>query len=203
MKKKFYFDDNDNEGLSSKTSHPKFKEIITEDFYFDCSDEFSPFGNDDGWDVLYSLEDWYKTKKNDGDILKWLYNKINGYGFKYDCVSVSKILDIKELNFILEDDEFLILCMDESIIAAAFGQYKIEGIINKDLKELGLIAIERQKIINQQILSTGELDMSKLLKVVDGVSTRPDAAGQTGYLNKQYLSRLEIMKADLLKFEAE
>lgn len=59
MNTKFYFDDEE-EGLSPQTSHPKFNEIISDYFYFDCMDEFSPFGNDEGAEILYALQDWYK-----------------------------------------------------------------------------------------------------------------------------------------------
>lgn len=200
MNTKFYFDDEE-EGLSPQTSHPKFNEIISDYFYFDCMDEFSPFGNDEGAEILYALQDWYKEKKGKGNVLKWLYNRIDGYGFEYESEWASKILDIEELNSILEEDEFLLLCMDEAIIATAFGQYKIEGKIDKSLKLVALTAMERQKILNQQTLLSGEIDISKLIQVVDGESTRPDENGQTTHLTNKYIERLEIMKSDLVKFE--
>jgi len=37
---------------------------LTEEFYYDCTDEFSPFGNDDGADTLSSLEEWYQENGN-------------------------------------------------------------------------------------------------------------------------------------------
>lgn len=145
----------------------------------------------------------YKEKKGKGNVLKWLYNRIDGYGFEYESEWASKILDIEELNSILEEDEFLLLCMDEAIIATAFGQYKIEGKIDKSLKLVALTAMERQKILNQQTLLSGEIDISKLIQVVDGESTRPDENGQTTHLTNKYIERLEIMKSDLVKFEGK
>ena len=54
-----YFDDPE-EGLARNTSHPAFVRVAPQDFYYDCGDDFSPFGSDDGFDTLAALEDWYR-----------------------------------------------------------------------------------------------------------------------------------------------
>lgn len=56
-----YFDDPE-VGLARETSHPAFVRIATQDFYYDCGDDFSPFGNDDGSDTLAALEEWYQEQ---------------------------------------------------------------------------------------------------------------------------------------------
>src|SRR5258706_126297 len=75
------------------------------------------------------------------------------------------------------EEEFMFDSIDHAIIATAFGQYKIEGILNRDLKELAEIALDRQKIITQDQIDNNETELRKLIKIVDGKSTRPDEQG--------------------------
>jgi uncharacterized protein YfeS len=106
---------------------------------------------------------------------------------------------MEQINSLLEEDEFFIDCMDKAVIATAFGQFKIEGKIAPRLKKLALIALERQKLITLQRLANNEVDLSKMLKIVDGKSTWENQDGNTNHLQDAYLERLEIMKADLDK----
>jgi uncharacterized protein YfeS len=184
-------------GPDPATSHPHFNTIMNQEFYLDCTDEFSPFGNDDGADTLYSLEDWYQETKGKEDILTFMFDFINGFGFKYECEGCMELLDMGQINELMREDEFFIDCMDKAIIATAFGQFKIEGKINPKLKQLGLIALARQKLITLQRLASKQVDISKLLKIVEGKSTQMNEEGTIDHLQDVYLIRLEIMKADL------
>jgi len=51
-----YLDDPE-EGLSRDTSHPRFVQLAADDFYYNGSDDFSPFGSDDAHDALSALQD--------------------------------------------------------------------------------------------------------------------------------------------------
>ena len=164
--KKFYFDDPEGDALDPKTSHPNFVKNMTEEFYYDCTDDFSPFGNDDGSDLLYSLEEWYQEGKGKGNILKWLFQTIDGYGCKYASEGCSQILDEAQLQQVKEEDPYLFEMMDRSIIAAAFGQYKITGQIAKQLKELALIALKRQLILNGTDTDTITIEYASRLKTM-------------------------------------
>ncbi|WP_040281833.1 hypothetical protein [Psychroserpens damuponensis] len=168
---KYYFDTEDN-GPSRETSHPNFVNAMTSDFYFSCLDECSPFGNDDGADLLYNLEDWYREKKWTRNIVKWMFNQIDEMGFEFQSESCSTLLDLKTIKEIDDKDEFLILAMDNSIIATGFGQIKITGKIDKKLKALTLIALKRQLLIASE-----------------------------DKINIEYLNRIELMSSDLSKFE--
>lgn len=55
-----YLDDPE-EGLSRDTSPPRFVQLAADDFYYNGSDDFSPFGSDDAHDTLSALQDWYRT----------------------------------------------------------------------------------------------------------------------------------------------
>ena len=70
MTNKFYFDDPE-EGPMPATSHPTFNKLAQEEFFLDCLDEFSPFGNDDGAEAHYSLEDWYRQPSGN-DIVSFI-----------------------------------------------------------------------------------------------------------------------------------
>lgn len=166
-----YFFDTEDDGLSRETSHPNFVKSMNSDFYYDCMDEFSPFGNDDGADLLYNLEDWYRKRKLTRNILKWMFNQIDEMGFEFQSKGCSELLDVKKINEIQEKDEYLILSMDNSIIATGFGQIKITGKIDTQLKAVTLKALDRQLLINKDDEDS-----------------------------KDYVSRIEKMKTDLSNF---
>jgi uncharacterized protein YfeS len=52
----FYFDD-DEIGLHPLTSRPKYRARFTDDIYYDCADEETPFGSDEGSDTLAFIEE--------------------------------------------------------------------------------------------------------------------------------------------------
>ncbi len=144
---KYFLDTED--GPAKETSHPNFVKSMESEFYYDCTDEFSPFGNDDGADLLYNLEDWYREKKLTRNIVKWMFNQIDEMGFEYESKGCSEILDLKTLNKIQEEDEYLISSMDNSIIATGFGQIKITGKIDSKLKDLTIKALDRQMLLDE------------------------------------------------------
>jgi uncharacterized protein YfeS len=170
---KLYFSDKEEkeDTLALENSHPNFVKLLRAEFYYDCTDERSPFGNDDGSDQLYNLEDWYRDKKGESNIIKWLHKTINAFGFKITSEASSKILDPEILDQFEDVDPDFLNCMDNTIIATAFGQFKITGQLDAELKELALIALRRQKLL-QEMNDTSE---------------------------HAYLERLSVMENDLLK----
>jgi uncharacterized protein YfeS len=170
--KKYYYDDPEGDALAKETSHPKFVKNLEAEFYYNCTDDFSPFGNDDGSDLLYNLEEFYQAKKGKG-IISWLFETIDGYGFMYKSEGCSRMLDEPTLKKLQDEDPHFVTCMDNTLIAAAFGQIKISGQVDKELKDLAKIAIERQLILNRQY--------------------EPE-------LSKEHNTNLNIMLADLDKF---
>jgi uncharacterized protein YfeS len=172
---KLYFSDKEEEEdtLTLENCHPNFVDLLRSVFYYDCTDEFSPFGNDDGSDQLYNLEDWYRDNKGEKSIVKWLYKTINSFGFKITCEAASKIVDETILDQFEDVDPDFLRCMDNTIIATAFGQFKISGQLDVELKELALLALKRQKILQE---------MEEESEPV-------------------YLERLAVMENDLLKMD--
>lgn len=196
MKKEFYFDDEEI-GLAESTSHPQFNALVKDSFYYDLSDDFSPFGNDTGAETLLELSEWIQENESDEGILEWMYDYIDSFGFKYESKGVADLESIEDINQIHREDEFMIKCMDEAIIATGFGQLKIVGAIDENLKAITRMAILRQIRINKEILSSQDVDLGKLIRVVDGQSTRLNKNGETNHLTTLFIERMEIMKRDL------
>lgn len=194
----YYFDDEEI-GLARKTSHPKFNEIIEDEFYYDLTDDFSPFGNDTGAEILLELSEWVQENQHDKGIQEWMFDYIDSFGFEYESQGVSQLDNIEDINQVIHEDEFMINCMDQAIIATGFGQLKITGKINAQLLEITKKAINRQIQLNMQTLSTNKVDIGKIVKMVDGVSTRPNELGETNHLTKLFIERMKIMKRDLDK----
>jgi uncharacterized protein YfeS len=170
---KLYFSDKEEkeDTLTLENSHPNFVKLLPAEFYYDCTDKHSPFGNDDGFDQLYNLEEWYRDDNKKDTIVKWLYQTINGFDFKVTCEAASQILDETILDQFEDVDPDFLNCMDNTIIATAFGQFKISGELDKELKDLTLTALKRQRILEE-------------------MTAEPDT---------EHLERLTIMESDLLK----
>ena len=141
---KMYFDDEET-GIDRKTSHPNFVAAFNDNFYYDCTDEEAPFGNDNGADTLYELEDYYRNGNYDEKISLfpnrivmdiWDLNYVN-----YDS------FDRKVIHELLNKDNHSLFATDQVTVAVALGQIKITGEIDPELKIMALNAVKRQKIV--------------------------------------------------------
>ena len=125
--------------------HPDAKMIMNEDFYFNPIDETGPFGNDDGADTYAGFKDWRHVHLKDNP-KTFLLEQIDYWGYpKFDIYET----DIKKLNPYLKKEKLgnrYMSGIDAAIIAIAFGQLYLEGVIDKDFKELAKISIQRQLI---------------------------------------------------------
>ncbi|MCL1935895.1 MAG: hypothetical protein FWF57_05930 [Defluviitaleaceae bacterium] len=153
-----YIDDSFSENSTGPhilTSHPNFRKHFKEDFYYNCTEEFSPFGSDEGADVLSYIEDMVRKNKNldDWDNIP-IKIQHNNFGFDYyPPIDFNKDV-IKE---ILEQDEYALEYSDHVNISTAFAQIKIKGRINKILKGNALASLKRFIII----LKLQEYDVSE------------------------------------------
>lgn len=191
MEPTFYFDD-PLKGVSHQTSHPNFNKALKEEFYFNTNELITPFSdNNVGLSVLRNLEDWYREKGELKQPLEYVRSylaacygdriwKYVEYGDNKETLIASGLYDREGSPHIR---------VDWMIIAIAFGQYKIEGKINAQLKNLGLQAIKRRQIENEYYL-----DIKRKI-----------------YTSSQFLSierlqrldieRLDIMEKDLKSFD--
>jgi uncharacterized protein YfeS len=126
-------------------AHPNAKRLMNEEFYFSPIDETAPFGNDDGADTYAGFKDWRQTHKTnnpkqflDQQIAYWDYPK-------FDINEA----DLEKLKPYLNQSKLgsrFMSGIDAAILAIAFGQLYLEGIIDKNFKEIAKTAIKRQLI---------------------------------------------------------
>lgn len=128
--------------LSRENSHPTAARILTEDFYWDCADEDSPFGNDNGADTLAFFRKW-RGDHPTADPLGFLNELLERWEAANDHWEVIEPAGVRKL---LEEDEFSFSIRDDAIIAVAFGQLVLEGKVASEIKRRALLAIERQSL---------------------------------------------------------
>jgi len=133
-------------GLNIKTSHPRFVKHFTEKFYYDCTDEESPFGSDTGSDTLSSIEEKLRGKK-DFDFStypKWVVEI--EFDMNYIPAELEDMHKIKAITDITNDEQDM-LDSDRVTYATAFAQIKTTGKLNSDLKQMALNSLKRHAIM--------------------------------------------------------
>ncbi|NPD80930.1 WGR domain-containing protein [Prevotella sp. PINT] len=139
--------DNEEYGLTPKTSHPRFAEHFREEFYYSECDEEAPFGSDEGHDTLFSIYE-YIRKMPDFDFDAFPRKFIEeALGMTYVAADTLDAEVVKEMS----SDMMAEMNMVQSDIvtyATAFAQIKITGSISSELKERGIQAIKRLSLID-------------------------------------------------------
>jgi uncharacterized protein YfeS len=173
-----YFDD-DSYGPSPTTSHPRFVEICKDRFFYDGTDEFAPFGSDAGADTLDSLQQWYRDP-GPRKVGAFVEEMLTGWGMT--------LPDLRETDEAvvfrwLADDELAIVLpeVNQLLIAAAFGQYKITGAVDADVRELAVAAATREVFATEHGRRTNpKWAHAEAKAVADGrIRAALDAMGQT------------------------
>lgn len=127
-------------GPHPKTSHPRFAEHFIDELYYDCTNEDSPFGSDEGSDALSFIASMIR-KKPDLDFSDIPRKLVEEYwGMEYIPVGTPDAGQINELASANETD---MTQSDRVTYATAFAQIKITGSISPDLRERGVKAIQR------------------------------------------------------------
>ncbi len=143
MKLHLYFDDPDT-GPAKKTSHPNFVKRCRGELFYDCTDEWGPFGNDSGADTLASLEEWYRAPRP-RKVMAFIKEQLQEWGFTIPSLGETREATVKR--WLTEDGlETQMIEIDQALIAAALGQLKITGGVDRDVLELARAASKRQII---------------------------------------------------------
>jgi uncharacterized protein YfeS len=138
----YHFDDPD-AGPAQGTSHPEFRRICKDKFFYDVTDEFAPFGSDAGADTLASLEDWYRGKKP-RKVAAFIDEMLEDWEMVLPDLAETRE-DVIE-RWLADDTLSMTLPeLDGLLIAAAFGQMKITGNVDADVHELALAALAREE----------------------------------------------------------
>lgn len=160
------FLDDEETGLHPKTSHPKFSEHFTEDFYYDCGEEFAPFGSDEGSDTLYVITMEIR-KKQRLDFYKFPENLIeNVWDMKYYPADSIDEDFIKNMN---NEEEMNVVQSDMITYATAFAQIKITGKTDEKLKLRAINAMKRFKLCCQR--TDGNFDSSITDKMIEDLKS--------------------------------
>ena len=137
------FEEDDNDEIAIENAHPIAQQLMKDEFFYSVADEHAPFGNDDGWEVLYSLKEW--MPENEGvskkQFIDWKLAAWSYPSFNYLTT------DLEEGRAFAENGEIglrLLMGIDQAIIATAFGQLYLEGKIDSDLNTIVETVIRRQ-----------------------------------------------------------
>jgi uncharacterized protein YfeS len=129
-----------------ETAHPRARELMAEEFFWDCTDEEAPFGSDEGHDAYYEFRDWRKRnkKKNLTACLSWVMEgKLKNYTEDL-CSDEAIERDLEAPDEAFLADAYDMFTLDTTVIATALGQLLDEGRIDADAKPYVRVAIGRQ-----------------------------------------------------------
>ena len=113
-------------GIDWEDFHPEARGILDDPYFWDCTDDFSPNGNDTGADLLEAYRDWLKRHKN-GQPMQFVEQLAKKWGYP---------------DFDGMDDDV----RDEAAIALAFADIKLRSICDPQARELALKSIDRQRV---------------------------------------------------------
>lgn len=128
------------------TSHPLFREYFPDEMYYDCGDEETPFGSDEGSDTLWMLEEQYKPALGLADFPRRIIEE----GWEMDYIPP----DPAQTDEYIRENDGDILMADQVIIAAAFGQIKMTGESDKALRELAFRSLDRWERLDSLVYNT-------------------------------------------------
>jgi uncharacterized protein YfeS len=145
-----------------ENAHPKAKELMNEDFFYNSTDETGPFGSDDAADTYAGFAEWRIANKS-ANPKDFLIQHIEDWGYPdFDLTTT----DFKKLKPYLQKSEMHIHYLtgiDQSILAIAFGQLYIEGKIDDEMLLIAKYSLERQ--LNSQILKMWPQDYQEERKL--------------------------------------
>jgi len=128
-------------------AHPRARELMTEEFLWDCADEEAPFGSDEGWEAYYEFRRWREenTTENLTACLAWI---MQGEDLKdyNDVLSSNESIerDIENPDEAFLAERYDMFTLDATVIATALAQLLDEGRIDAEAKPYVRVAIKRQ-----------------------------------------------------------
>jgi uncharacterized protein YfeS len=129
-----------------EVAHARARELMVEPFFWDCINEFAPFGSDEGFDAYYEWRRWREENPSRTlkDCLSWvLVDQLAGYtDTLYSDERIERDLTNPKGAFLV--DHYDMFTLDTTIIASALGQLLDEGTIDADTKAYVYVAINRQ-----------------------------------------------------------
>jgi uncharacterized protein YfeS len=164
-------DDSDHDPFNEpELAHPRARELMTEEFFFDCTDEEAPFGSDEGNTAYYEFRGWRKRnkKKNLVACLAWIMQDADLADYNESLCTDKQIkADLANPDDAFMADQYDMFTLDTTVIGSALGQLMDEGKIDADAKPYVRVAIKRQ--LHPKVLTSDHRKtiMKAVQRVVD------------------------------------
>ncbi len=128
--------------FSRADAHPRAREALADDFYWDAADPCGPFGDETGREVLDAFRD-FRVEEPKGDPLVLLGELLE----RWEVADASwDVVEADEVQAVGADDELGLLVRDEAILALAFAQIIVEGRVEAEVRRRALLALARQAL---------------------------------------------------------
>jgi uncharacterized protein YfeS len=114
-------------GIDWREFHPDARKILDDPFFWDCSNDFAPNGNDTGADLFTDYRKWLRRNPS-GDPITFYRELIRQWGFPP-----------------VASNDLERTVMDEAAVALAFAEFKLRADCRPSVAELARIAIQRQR----------------------------------------------------------
>ena len=157
--------------IKLENANPIAQKIMSEDFFYDVTDEFAPFGNDVGNDTFYIYIVW-KNKNETKKAIEFLNENLAEIGlsnFKLntDTKNPRKLfLTVDKM----PNKYFDIYSIDNTVISLAFSQLFLTGNIEPEIKKLAKIAIEREILFADVWEENSKTRIEKLNKLTKSLN---------------------------------
>lgn len=158
--------------LSPETAHPKAKQIMTEEFFWSPIEESGPFGSDDGSDAFYGFRKWRQSNKTISPTV-YLKELIEDWGYQPFDFNEMNEENLKKYISSSQISARTLTGQDNAIIAIGFGQFVLEGKIDKDIKTFTKTALKREllpsiiEMWDEGYKKTRTEQLTKMLATVD------------------------------------
>jgi uncharacterized protein YfeS len=129
-----------------KQRSKRSREMMKEDFFWDCVDEDAPFGSDEGWEAYYSFRDW-RSENPKAKLAEFLDEVMLERSAEYNeklTTDDAIVQSVKYPKKAFLGKEYDPGVLDVSVIAICLGQLIDEGKIDPAIKQFARVAIARQ-----------------------------------------------------------
>jgi uncharacterized protein YfeS len=114
-------------GIDWREFHPDARKVLDDPFFWECSNDFAPNGNDTGADLLADYRKWLRRNPSE-DPITFYREQIRRGGFPPEPSS-----DLDRT------------VMDEAAVALAFAEFKLRAECRPAVAALAVAAIQRQR----------------------------------------------------------
>ena len=156
--------------IEFSNAHPNAQRLMPDEFFYSVIDGFAPFGDDDSWETFMAFKDWL-SEHTKGNKIEFIENQLDYFGYsRFDL----RTQDFNVLKEYIQSNSLgmrYLLGTDQVIIATAFGQLYLQGLIDLNLRALAKVAIQRQLLpemveMYKEHKVDREKSLNKLLKVI-------------------------------------